>query len=459
LWPSPRRLPRRLQDIGNKWSKENRMDLVSQLSSQFQKGLELMMNPQGDQNADPASDAFNFFGRREPLPDAPQMSGQVGQVLAGVYQGAVKPPMDFMASPAGIATAPLAGARAMQIAGKLAAPYFAYEGGKEILDIDPSKQSTQEVATKASAGVANLAGALGAAYAGRPRFLPGHGDEAMIALHAGPYDFERFDFSKIGSGEGVQAFGHGLYFAEGKGVNKNYYEKFRAVPDEFPLEEYFKVGGERFDWTNPEHIASVNLELSGGDKDAAIKKINYSSKIYPSGSPGGMAHKQAIDIINYSQYPVPKATTSADLGMNYKVDLPFEKEDLLHWDLPLSKQPKKVQEILKKEGLEATDMSNPTGAPIYNWYSKKLSKNIPEGVAEWDLDNRIPDPEAASKYLASIGIPGIAYLDQSSRPPFGRFGVPDPRDTRKKTHNIVAFSDKDIKILEKKRGLFDDSEE
>ena len=34
------------------------------------------------------------------------------------------------------------------------------------------------------------------------------------AYHGSPHDFERFDTSKIGTGEGAQSYGHGLYFAE-----------------------------------------------------------------------------------------------------------------------------------------------------------------------------------------------------------------------------------------------------
>ena len=38
------------------------------------------------------------------------------------------------------------------------------------------------------------------------------------AYHGSPYDFDRFDMSKIGTGEGAQAYGHGLYFAENPAV-------------------------------------------------------------------------------------------------------------------------------------------------------------------------------------------------------------------------------------------------
>ena len=40
----------------------------------------------------------------------------------------------------------------------------------------------------------------------------------IVAYHGSPHSFDRFDTSKIGTGEGAQAYGHGLYFAEGEGI-------------------------------------------------------------------------------------------------------------------------------------------------------------------------------------------------------------------------------------------------
>jgi hypothetical protein len=40
----------------------------------------------------------------------------------------------------------------------------------------------------------------------------------ILAYHGSPYSFDKFDASKIGTGEGAQAYGHGLYFAENEGV-------------------------------------------------------------------------------------------------------------------------------------------------------------------------------------------------------------------------------------------------
>jgi hypothetical protein len=42
--------------------------------------------------------------------------------------------------------------------------------------------------------------------------------ESIEAWHGSPHDFDRFDVSRIGTGEGAQSYGHGLYFAEEKQV-------------------------------------------------------------------------------------------------------------------------------------------------------------------------------------------------------------------------------------------------
>ena len=66
-------------------------------------------------------------------------------------------------------------------------------------------------------GAQDLAG--GFAGTTKAKDLPIPAQTAPIrAYHGSPYDFERFDLSKIGTGEGAQAYGHGLYFAENPAV-------------------------------------------------------------------------------------------------------------------------------------------------------------------------------------------------------------------------------------------------
>jgi hypothetical protein len=55
--------------------------------------------------------------------------------------------------------------------------------------------------------------------------------QGILAYHGSPYDFEKFDTSKIGTGEGAQAYGHGLYFAGNEGVATQYRNKLAERPE------------------------------------------------------------------------------------------------------------------------------------------------------------------------------------------------------------------------------------
>src|SRR6188768_1156238 len=70
------------------------------------------------------------------------------------------------------------------------------------------------------------------------------------AYHGSPHDFDRFDLSKIGTGEGAQAYGHGLYMAENEGTARSYRDALSG----------WKVGGEKYDVRNPEHLGAVALQ-------------------------------------------------------------------------------------------------------------------------------------------------------------------------------------------------------
>jgi len=56
---------------------------------------------------------------------------------------------------------------------------------------------------------------------GTPGGAGGFGSR-IRAYHGSPHNFERFDLSKIGTGEGAQVYGHGLYFAENPAVAEDY---------------------------------------------------------------------------------------------------------------------------------------------------------------------------------------------------------------------------------------------
>lgn len=83
------------------------------------------------------------------------------------------------------------------------------------------------------------------------------------AWHGSPHDFDKFDASKIGTGDGAQSYGSGLYFAEQKDVAE-FHRRPRAAPDGGHLYEVeIKAEPSQFlDWHSP--TAPTGAELYTG---------------------------------------------------------------------------------------------------------------------------------------------------------------------------------------------------
>ena len=265
----------------------------------------------------------------------------------------------------------------------------------------------------------------------------------MIAYHGTPHTIlDKFDINKVGTGEGAQSYGHGMYFAEAPAVAKQYQA---ALSD-----TKYKVG-ERELKGNEAWAAQFLHNFQGDalpkrvDVDTAISKANETLKDTPT--------KQ--EIINNIK-ALDKAGLSVENGNLYKVDIPDEYiPKMLDYDKPIKDQPEilgKVRALIKDPDMLKTFDHNVesgiTGANVYANY-------IPTGVSRFDLlkqrddllnkymtkdmgmsdavramnpDDRfafseiaqkIDDlknkPKMVSKILNDIGIKGIRYLDEGSR--------------------------------------------
>jgi site-specific DNA-cytosine methylase len=62
-------------------------------------------------------------------------------------------------------------------------------------------------------------------------------EKSVYAYHGSPYKFDKFDLSKIGTGEGAQAFGWGLYFTDLESIARHY-AKTLAKTNVITLEEF-----------------------------------------------------------------------------------------------------------------------------------------------------------------------------------------------------------------------------
>jgi hypothetical protein len=211
----------------------------------------------------------------------------------------------------------------------------------------------------------------------------------QAAFHGTPHIIgpEGFSLSKIGTGEGVQAYGWGLYFAENPVVADGYR---RALSGRVPL------GAPRA--SDSAHVAAArNLIDNGITGDDALRSL---SRAYP----------------NANEADLRLALQEANPGALYQVDIPDEATArMLDWDKPMSEQAPAVRAALHAADFNGDEV-------IAAWKKNGAWDHVSGQVLYQHLSGgntgvaaAAGKPRAASMYLASIGIPGIRFLDQGSR--------------------------------------------
>jgi hypothetical protein len=276
-----------------------------------------------------------------------------------------------------------------------------------------------KIAKPAVTGYAKLAGQeINAAMTGQPtRSLLGDitpKPKLLDVYHGTPHTLpptERnplgeFDASKIGTGEGAQAYGYGIYTAEAPAV-ANEYKKALSNP------EVVLPNGTRI--TNPvagsgEDVAKAWLEEAYLNKDknpfeTAIQKI---SKLRNSANSPAQ-FDEAVNVLKNWQNQGAKV----DLGGNlYKIDLPDEKiATMIDWDKPLSQQSLQVQKALK--GIEK-DLPTIPNFDLKKWMDADPLASTWHNAIVRDLK---VEPAKISELLQNKGVAGIKYLDELSRRP------------------------------------------
>jgi len=266
------------------------------------------------------------------------------------------------------------------------------------------------------------------------------------AYHGSPHDFDRFDLSKIGTGEGAQAYGHGLYFAESEGVAKWYRDNLggKGAPTIAGMRKNYgtlTVGGKRQDaMSRNEALAASNYNIAKGDAD---KATSITAKDLPKLEARLAATVDADEIKSITQLLTQKQEIISHIeamrgqpigraapGRMYEVNIKANPDDFLDWDKPLSQQSEKV----KTSYLDALGkLGHPNPQKVMDSSFASSGGGLENLLNAWSKYDR----SKASGALNEAGIPGIRYLDQGSR------GAGDG------SRNLVVFDDKLIEILRK----------
>ena len=232
--------------------------------------------------------------------------------------------------------------------------------------------------------------------------------------HGSPHDFDKFSMDKIGTGEGAQAYGHGLYFAENEGVAQGY--KNALAPG----------------------MGDGALRAAGlGDAELRSMRQFTQSAVDPD-----IALRDWMAWTKTKETPEIKAAfmqewNAKNPGSMYEVDVNANPEDFLDWDAPLSAQPEAVRKIAMSASLDAA--KGPTKAKLRAFQAGTENPAMGMVATGQDLHRALSDYGSAdaSSVFREAGIPGIKYLDAGSR------GAGDG------SRNYVVFDENLISIVKK----------
>ena len=241
----------------------------------------------------------------------------------------------------------------------------------------------------------------------------------QTAYHGTPHKFKDFSLEHIGTGEGAQAHGWGLYFAQNKGVSEKYRENLSISNTEYRIgkKTYHLDMDDRVTWVDEKNVmppdyvlfALRELRTTRGNKEQAIEELSRRAKEWM-----GEKDKETKKIGNVFKKSAAwlqekNIEVAGDPGQLFEVDLP-ENDVLLDENMEFSQQPEHVRSALESMGLG--DIQRRSGKEIYQLAVEKYGSE-----------------RQASEALNAAGIKGISYD-----------GLSDGR-------SFVVFDDKAIDVL------------
>lgn len=224
-------------------------------------------------------------------------------------------------------------------------------------------------------------------------------------------DYDRPSLEAIGSGEGAQAHGWGLYYALSKDVAESYRKAFYDVISHNVAEKVKELG--------------KNGAIEFYKQEA--QKAEQRAKIFENEVPV-LAQKSYEDVKAYNQ--MAEMAKTEGKGQVHEVDIP-ENPYLLDEDLYFRHQSEfvqsKIKELVEKEGLtDKFEIYQSKENPRYNILENSSGKEIYEIISE-----ALGSDKDASLLLEKYGIKGITYMGRQD----GRC--------------FVIFNPDDVKVIQK----------
>lgn len=240
------------------------------------------------------------------------------------------------------------------------------------------------------------------------------------AFHGSPHDFDKFSSDYIGTGEGAQAFGRGLYLAERRKTAESYRDALTKRDMEYEdwLADQYSNAEKNQDFGRMEMYERAMMHDLPKDFRELAKDTDYDEDYRE------LASQVADELEAFTKAD----GTKPNFGKMYEVEIDAAQDELLDFDEPLDDQPEKIKKLLA-----ATDWHEYAEDALYE---RMMDSNPTGGSLLRYLEEE--GDGYASQALRNAGIKGIKYADAQTR--FSPKG---------KTHNFVIFDDKLIDITRK----------
>lgn len=265
--------------------------------------------------------------------------------------------------------------------------------------------------------------------AGSPDVLP---DVPKGAKVLKDFPLGRMRMDKIGTGEGAQAYGYGLYTAESEDVAKIYRDQLANSDTAAAKRVLKKYDGDVNKALLDTHKRFDRLEerFNAGDFDAD-EAFGPFGRNPPKQTYYDQSQIQYNKIMQLEEFV---KTGKFPTGSMYKVDIAANPDDFLDYDAPLNNQTGKAAEYISNYEM----LAGQPILPLPTSQKTNTGKDLMLKIGGEKLQSGAKNPSAEiSNYLRAEGIPGIKYLDAGSR------GTADG------TRNFVVFDENLINIVKK----------
>lgn len=286
---------------------------------------------------------------------------------------------------------------------------------------------------------------------------------SIAALHASPHSFRKFDTAFMGKGEGAQAYGWGLYFAENPKVNRSYLNQFAQDKATWKFREVETAAIEEMQRAlvgsflpkdalpeAKEDASDIAWSVLGDLVDAARGSMTVldivmelhdeidTNRKYAETYPQEREKLEQLEGFMLSLLDhLDEIEVRTGMPSNYKVELNVEDSELMGWDYV----DETVLALLKDSPVEEVRYALERAERRADYRGENVSgKDVYQELfdAFWDGDDGTKQEaqKAASVSLLSSDIKGIRYADGYTR----------GKAEEEQTYNYVIFDGKDIKI-------------